>query len=205
MHKNTLPSIDEALPGRDQPIVGHLMHAIFNRSLTMDYPANAKIVDLGMGCFWGAERLFWQQPGVVMTLVGYAGGITPNPTYQEVCSGLTGHAECVRVIFDPEKTTLQTLLECFFTHHDPTQGMRQGNDVGTQYRSIVLVHNEEDQSIAEQVLQKAAVAYQAQGYAALTTTVQRAMPFYLAEEMHQQYLYKNPQGYCGLKSMSVEI
>jgi peptide-methionine (S)-S-oxide reductase len=202
--KLRLPSAETALPGRaERPFALSGRHAVSGRSLFEPFPEGAKQLQLGMGCFWGAERLFWQLPGVHVTAVGYAGGITPNPTYEEVCSGRTGHAEVVLVVYDPAALPTEMVLKTFFEGHDPTQGMRQGNDVGTQYRSAVYWH-EPDQAAAAEA---ARAAYQAAldraGRGPITTELAAAGPFWYAEEEHQQYLHKVPWGYCGLGGTGV--
>lgn len=193
-----LPRPEHALPGRSTPLVTATRHAVHHHPLQPPFPATMVEAVFGLGCFWGAERKFWSQPGVYSTAVGYAGGLTPNPTYQEVCSGRTGHAEVVRVIFDPAIISYQALLELFWEAHDPTQGMRQGHDIGTQYRSVIYVSDETQRAAAL----ASRAAYQqhltAAGHGLITTEVADAPPFYYAEEAHQQYLAKNPGGYCGL-------
>jgi peptide-methionine (S)-S-oxide reductase len=180
-------------------------HEVLDAPLTPPYPAGTEIAEFALGCFWGAERQFWQVPGVVTTAVGYEGGFTPNPTYEEVCSGRTGHAEAVRVVFDPAKVTYRDLLKVFWESHNPTQGMRQGNDVGTQYRSAIFYHSDEQRAAAEESL----VAFQKNlseaGYGEITTQIEPAPEFYFAEGYHQQYLSsgKNPNGYCGLGGTGV--
>ncbi|MDV5172444.1 peptide-methionine (S)-S-oxide reductase MsrA [Photobacterium rosenbergii] len=193
--KQTLPTESQALIGRATPIVPSLPHAVNGTLLNDDIPDNMEVLTIGMGCFWGAERLFWQQDGVYSTSVGYSGGLTPNPTYEEVCTGRTGHNEVVRVIFDPRKISLDTLLTLFWEKHDPTQGMRQGNDIGTQYRSAIYTHSDKQQQAA---LESQALYQQALGDTAITTEILPAGTFYFAEDYHQQYLAKNPNGYCGL-------
>jgi peptide-methionine (S)-S-oxide reductase len=192
-----VPAEDEALPGRDTPLATAVRHAVTGASLQPPYPAGTREIVVGMGCFWGAERVFWREPGVVVTAVGYAGGHTPNPTYEEVCSGRTGHTEVVRVVYDPEAVSLERLLRIFWEHHDPTQGMRQGNDVGTQYRSGLYWHDEVQREAAE----RSRAAYQerltAAGLGEITTEILPAPEFYFAEDYHQQYLAKTPGGYCG--------
>ena len=199
----TLPTPEEALPGRSQPIPVPEQHHVNGHRLTGPYPPGLEVIDLGLGCFWGAERKFWQVPGVWVTAVGYQGGHTPNPTYEEVCSGRTGHTEAVRVVYDPAMVTAEDLLRVFWESHDPTQGMRQGNDVGTQYRSAVYTHSPAQQAAAEATL----AAYQERlaqaGYGPITTEIREAPPFYFAEAYHQQYLAKNPNGYCGLGGTGV--
>ncbi|AWK87554.1 peptide-methionine (S)-S-oxide reductase MsrA [Azospirillum thermophilum] len=198
-----LVSPEEALPGRDTPIPVPPAHFVTGNPLAPPFPEGMQVADFGLGCFWGAERKFWQVPGVWTTAVGYQGGHTPNPTYEEVCSGLTGHAEVVRVVFDPARVGYDTLLRVFWEAHDPTQGMRQGNDVGTQYRSALYTHGADQQRAAEAGL----AAYQARlkqaGYGPITTEIREAPPFFYAEDYHQQYLAKNPGGYCGLGGTGV--
>jgi peptide-methionine (S)-S-oxide reductase len=176
---------------------------VLGTPLTPPFPEGFERAVFAMGCFWGAERIFWQAPGVYTTAVGYAGGFTPNPTYEEVCSGRTGHAEAVLVVFDPAKTTYQELLRLFWENHDPTQGMRQGNDVGTQYRSAIYYTGEEQRRVAEATRAAFGERLRAAGYADVTTEIAQAGPFYYAEDYHQQYLEKNPWGYCGLGGTGV--
>ncbi len=199
----TLPTPEEALPGRSEAIPVPGQHHVNGHRLTPPYPPGLEVLDLGLGCFWGAERKFWQVPGVWVTAVGYQGGHTPNPTYEEVCSGRTGHTEAVRVVYDPAMVTADDLLRVFWESHDPTQGMRQGNDVGTQYRSAVYTHSPAQRAAAEASL----AAYQERlaqaGYGPVTTEIRDAPPFYFAEGYHQQYLAKNPNGYCGLGGTGV--
>jgi len=195
-----LPRPDEALPGRPAPIVVPGPHAALGHPLTEPYPAGLAIAEFALGCFWGAERRFWQTPGVWATAVGYQGGFTPNPTYEEVCTGLTGHAESVRVVYDPSQVSYEALLRVFWESHDPTQGMRQGNDVGTQYRSVIFVRNEAERRLAEASKAAYEARLRAAGYGPITTEIAGPPPppFYFAEAYHQQYLAKNPDGYCGL-------
>lgn len=199
----TLPTPEEALPGRSEAIPVPGQHHVNGHRLTPPYPPGLEVLDLGLGCFWGAERKFWQVPGIWVTAVGYQGGHTPNPTYEEVCSGRTGHTEAVRVVYDPAMVTAADLLRVFWESHDPTQGMRQGNDVGTQYRSAVYTHSPAQRAAAEASL----AAYQERlaeaGYGPVTTEIRDAPPFYFAEGYHQQYLAKNPNGYCGLGGTGV--
>lgn len=199
----TLPTAAEALPGRTAPLAVPAAHYVNGAQLLPPFPAGLEEAVFGLGCFWGAERKFWQTPGVYSTSVGYAGGVTPNPTYEEVCSGRTGHAEVVRVIFDPAKVSFEALLKVFFENHDPTQGMRQGGDIGTQYRSAIYAAN----PAQLQAAQTAAAAYgeklRAAGYGAITTEIREAPEFFYAEAYHQQYLAKNPNGYCGLGGTGV--
>lgn len=194
----SIPTADEALPGRPDPIPSAETHYVNGAALKGPYPEGAETALFGLGCFWGAERKFWQIPGVVVTAVGYAGGHTPNPTYEEVCSGQTGHTEAVLVVFDPQKVSFETLLKTFWESHDPTQGMRQGNDAGTQYRSGVYTFSEAQRDAA--IASKAAydAALRTQGLGPITTEIVPAPTFYFAEGYHQQYLAKNPAGYCGL-------
>ncbi|WP_455380266.1 peptide-methionine (S)-S-oxide reductase MsrA [Acidihalobacter prosperus] len=199
-----LPTREASLPGRDTPLLPTAPHYVSGISLIPPYPAHMRSVTVGMGCFWGAERCFWQLPGVWVTAVGYAGGFTPNPTYREVCSGLTGHAEVVRVVYDPEKIGLRELLRCFWENHNPTQGMRQGNDVGTQYRSIILAENNETLQIARSSRIIFQNALKSVGQGDVTTEITFSQTFYFAEEYHQQYLAKNPNGYCGLGGIGIE-
>lgn len=201
--KLRLPTPQEALPGRDAPIPTATHHFVSGRPLHGPYPQGMETAYFGMGCFWGVERLYWQVPGVWVTAAGYQGGITPNPTYRETCTGLTGHAETVLVVFDPASVSYGDLLRLFWENHDPTQGMRQGNDVGTTYRSAVFTTSDAQQAQA----QASRAAYQAAlagaGRGAVTTEIAPAPAFYFAEEEHQQYLARNPGGYCGLKGTGV--
>lgn len=200
----TLPAPDQALPGRAAPIPTAERHFVNGRSLRPPYPEGMEKALFGLGCFWGAERKFWQMgDGIWVTAVGYAAGMTPNPTYEEVCSGMTGHNEVVLVVFDPQKTSYEALLKTFWENHDPTQGMRQGNDVGTQYRSGIYVFNEAQRKAAEASKAAYAQALAERGYGAITTEILDAGPFYFAEDYHQQYLAKNPNGYCGLGGTGV--
>jgi peptide-methionine (S)-S-oxide reductase len=201
--KVKMPSASEALPGRATPIPTSATHYVSGIDQKADAPQGMETVYFGMGCFWGAERLFWQTPGVWLTAVGYAGGITPNPTYQETCTGLTGHAEVVKVIYDPQKVSLDELLRIFWESHDPTQGMRQGNDVGTTYRSTIYTTSDAQLQAAEASKSDYEQALKAKGLGRVTTEIMPAPIFYYAEEDHQQYLAKNPYGYCGLKGTGV--
>ncbi|AFZ29003.1 Peptide methionine sulfoxide reductase msrA [Gloeocapsa sp. PCC 7428] len=201
--KLTLPKPEEALPGRTEKMPVPERHYVNGNALQPPYPDGMEIAMFGMGCFWGAERKFWQQNGVFITAVGYAGGITPNPTYQEVCSGMTGHNEVVRVVFDPKMVSYEQLLKIFWENHDPTQGMRQGNDVGTQYRSGIYVYSEAQKKLAEASKEAYQQALIAAGYKTITTEILEAPEFYFAEGYHQQYLAKNPNGYCGLGGTNV--
>ena len=192
----TIPSPAEALPGRPDPILVPGRHTILGTPLAGPWPEGTQTAVFGLGCFWGAEKAFWSLPGVVTTAVGYAGGSTPNPTYNEAGSGRTGHAEVVLVAFDPTRITYERLLKTFWEHHDPTQAMRQGNDVGTQYRSIILTADEKQRAMAETTRDAYQANLSAAGYKAITTEIASAGPFYYAEDDHQQYLDKNPRGYC---------
>ncbi|MFZ0218351.1 MAG: peptide-methionine (S)-S-oxide reductase MsrA [Candidatus Dormiibacterota bacterium] len=194
--KNEMPRPEDALPGRPDPVQVPERHLVLDAPLRPPYPEGSAIATFGMGCFWGAEKVFWQLPGVVSTAVGYAGGYTPNPTYEEVCSGRTGHAEAVQVVYDPEKTTYARLLKAFWENHDPTEGMRQGNDVGTQYRSVILTHSAEQQAEAEASRAAYQQALTAAGRGTITTQIEPAGELYFAEDYHQQYLIRVPNGYC---------
>jgi len=193
---STLPDAADALPGRDAAIPTAERHFVNASSIRPPYPDGAELATFGMGCFWGAEKLFWEADGVVSTSVGYAGGFTPNPTYGEVCSGRTGHAEVVQVIFDPERIGYEDLLRLFWENHDPTQGMRQGNDRGTQYRSMILAHSDEQRSLAEASRESYQAELARAGFGSITTEIVDAPTYYFAEDEHQQYLAKNPGGYC---------
>ena len=203
LKKVAMPSAAEALPGRPDPIPTARSHHVNGRPLKGPFPEGLEMALFGLGCFWGAERVFWQLPGVYVTAVGYGAGFTPNPTYEEVCSGRTGHNEIVLVVFDPKLISYEALLKAFFESHDPTQGMRQGNDIGTQYRSGIYTFSPAQKEAA--VAAKAAYgqALAARGYGAVTTEILDAPPFYYAEDYHQQYLSKNPGGYCGLGGTGV--
>lgn len=201
--KLTLPNVGEALPGRKAAMRVPAAHYVNDNPLQPPYPAGLELAMFGMGCFWGAERKFWQRDGVFVTAVGYAGGSTPNPTYQEVCSGLTGHNEVVRVVFDPQAVSYGELLQVFWENHNPTQGMRQGNDVGTQYRSGIYTYSEEQHQLAEASRDAYQAVLSKAGYGKITTEILTAPEFYYAEEYHQQYLAKNPNGYCGLGGTNV--
>jgi peptide-methionine (S)-S-oxide reductase len=201
----SIPSPAKALPGRPDPIVVPGIHTILGTPIAGPWPDGTQVAVFGLGCFWGAEKAFWQTPGVVSTAVGYAGGSTPNPTYQEACSGQTGHAEVVQVAFDPSRVTYQELLKVFWEHHDPTQGMRQGNDHGTQYRSLILVADPGQRAIAEASRDAYQDRLTAAGYGTITTEIADAGPFYYAEEYHQQYLDKVPGGYCPNHSTGVKL
>lgn len=198
-----VPGPDEALPGRDTPMPVPAAHFVNGNPLVPPFPAGLEEAVFGLGCFWGAERVFWQTPGVYSTAVGYAGGQTPNPTYEEVCSGLTNHTEAVLVVFDPKAVSYEMLLQRFWENHDPTQGMRQGNDAGTQYRSAIYTYGEAQARLAAQSKEAYGKALKAKRYGAITTEIRDAPEFYYAEDYHQQYLGKNPNGYCGLGGTGV--
>lgn len=201
--KKSLPSPDEALPGRSESIPVPDKHYVNGNPLKPPFPEGMEMAMFGMGCFWGAERMFWQQDGVFSTSVGYAAGFTPNPTYQEVCTGMTGHNEVVRVVFDPSVISYEQLLKVFWEGHNPTQGMRQGNDVGTQYRSGIYVYSEQQRKQAEASRDAYQKALHEAGHGDITTEILDAPEFYYAEDYHQQYLAKNPGGYCGLGGTNV--
>ena len=201
--KARMPQPGETLPGRAQEMPVPARHYVNGNPLKPPFPEAMERAQFGLGCFWGAERKFWQTPGVFATAVGYGGGATPNPTYEEVCSGLTGHTELVLVVFDPARLPYAALLKEFWEAHDPTQGMRQGNDVGTQYRSAIYTYSEAQRAIAERTRAEYQEALKRSGYGPITTEIAPAGPFYYAEEYHQQYLAKNPGGYCGLDGTGV--
>ena len=196
-HKTTMPAPDEALPGREARMPVPERHFVLDTPLEPPFPEGTEQAVFALGCFWGAERAFWQTPGVYTTAVGYAGGYTPNPTYEEVCSGRTGHAEVVLVVFRPEEISYDELLRVFWETHDPTQGMRQGNDVGTQYRSAVYAYSDAQREAAEASRTRYEERLRESGYGEITTEIAEAPAFYYAEDYHQQYLAKNPNGYCG--------
>ncbi|MVA76331.1 peptide-methionine (S)-S-oxide reductase MsrA [Auraticoccus sp. F435] len=201
--KPTLVDRDHALPGRDTPVVTErLFHDVLGTPLE-PVPAGSEVAYLALGCFWGAEKLYWQLDGVTSTAVGYQGGYTPNPTYEETCTGRTGHAEVVRVAYDPQQISYADLLKVFFENHDPTQGMRQGNDIGTQYRSAIYTTDEHQAETARRVRDEYQEAFTRSGYGEITTEIAPAGPFYLAEAYHQQYLDKNPNGYCPIHATGV--
>jgi peptide-methionine (S)-S-oxide reductase len=200
---STLPSAEQALPGRSEPLKIVNKHFVNGCPLMPPFPAGLEEAMFGLGCFWGAERKFWQTPGVYSTAVGYAGGATPNPTYEEVCTGRTGHTEVVRAIFDPKAISYEQLLKVFLESHDPTQGMRQGNDVGTQYRSAIYATSPAQKAAAEKALAMYGDRLKAAGYGKITTEIRDAPEFYYAEDYHQQYLAKNPDGYCGIGGTGV--
>jgi peptide-methionine (S)-S-oxide reductase len=202
-NKTAMVDPADALPGREREMPVPDRHEVLGTPLRPPFPDGLEQAIFGMGCFWGAERVFWQAPGVYTTAVGYAGGYTPNPTYEEVCSGRTGHAEVVLVVFDPAKTSYAEMLRLFWENHDPTQGMRQGNDVGTQYRSAVYWTSDEQRALAESSRTAFAARLHDAGYSEITTEIAQSGPFYYAEDYHQQYLAKNPFGYCGLGGTGV--
>jgi peptide-methionine (S)-S-oxide reductase len=201
--KLMIPSKEEALPGRSEQMPVPSQHFVSGAPMKPPFPAGMETAIFGMGCFWGAERKFWETPGVFSTAVGYAGGHTPNPTYREVCTGGTGHTEAVLVVFDPKKVSYPSLLKIFWENHDPTQGMRQGNDVGTQYRSAIYPSGPAQQKAAEAARDAYQRVLASAGHAPITTEIRQAPEFYYAEEIHQQYLAKNPGGYCGLGGTGV--
>jgi peptide-methionine (S)-S-oxide reductase len=202
-HKTSMPAAEDALPGRPERMPVPARHYVLGTPLEPPFPEGSEVAVLGLGCFWGAERLFWQLPGVYTTAVGYAGGYTPNATYEEVCSGRTGHTEAVLVVFDPEKLSYEQLLRTFWEGHDPTQGMRQGNDIGTQYRSAIYTSSDAQRETANASRDRYQERLRAEGYGEITTEIVPAGEFYYAEDYHQQYLAKNPNGYCGLGGTGV--
>lgn len=202
--KSMMPTPEAALPGRQTPIPTAEEHYVFSRPLKGPYPQGSEKAMFGLGCFWGAERVFWSLgPGIWVTAVGYAGGLTPNPTYQEVCSGLTGHNEVVLVVYDPKRISYERLLKTFWESHDPTQGMRQGNDLGTQYRSGIYTFTEAQRAVAQASLSEYQKVLTTSGFGSVTTEILAAPEFYFAEDYHQQYLAKVPNGYCGLGGTGV--
>ena len=201
--KSRLPNSDEALAGRGTAVFAGGNHAVLGTALTGSVPKGMKQIVLGLGCFWGAERLFWKLPGVHVTAVGYAGGVTPNPTYEETCSGLTGHTEVVLLVYDPAKLALDPILTTFWQAHDPTQGFRQGNDRGTQYRSAIFVMDDDDLAIVTASAEQYQRALAKAGFGQITTEIAVNDQFYYAEDYHQQYLHKVPNGYCGLQGTGV--
>ena len=203
LRKAEIPTRENALAGRAQPMAVPATHHVSGSRLVPPFPEGMELALFGMGCFWGAERIFWQTEGVYSTAVGYAGGFTPNPTYEEVCSGRTGHTEVVRVVFDPAKISFDALLGLFWESHDPTQGMRQGNDVGSQYRSAIYTYGESQRRVAEASRTAYQRALQASRLGEITTEISKAGEFYYAEDYHQQYLAKNPWGYCGIGGTGV--
>jgi len=203
LRKRSMPGPSDALPGRSEKMPVPDAHFVTGARLEPPFPAGMERAVFGMGCFWGAERKFWEIPGVYSTSVGYAGGFTPNPTYEEVCSGGTGHAEVVMAVFDPARVSYETLLRTFWENHDPTQGMRQGNDVGTQYRSTIYCYGDAQQSAAEASRKVYQAVLDRAGYGPITTEIRPAPEYYYAEDYHQQYLAKNPFGYCGIGGTGV--
>jgi peptide-methionine (S)-S-oxide reductase len=203
MGKEKIVPPSEALPGRSEKMPVPPRHFVSDAPLEPPFPDGLQVATFGMGCFWGAERMFWEREGVFSTAVGYAGGLTPNPTYREVCSGRTGHAEVVQVVFDPARVSYEELLKLFWENHDPTQGMRQGNDRGTQYRSAIYTHGDAQKQAAEASRDAYARVLAQAGYGTITTEIAPAPPFYYAEDYHQQYLAKNPDGYCGIGGTGV--
>ena len=202
-NKTKMPDPANALPGREQPIPTAERSLINDQPLKPPYPEGSEIAEFALGCFWGEEKMYWEQPGVIVTAVGYEGGFTPNPTYEEVSSGKTGHAETVRVVFDPKRISYEQLLKLFWEAHDPTQGMRQGNDVGTQYRSVIFTQGEQQAELAKASLEMFQRELSKAGYGQIATEIRPAGEFYFAEDYHQQYLAKNPGGYCGLGGTGV--
>ena len=203
--KPSMPSPDETLPGRPEPMPGLAPHVLLGRPLTPPYPDGLEVADVAMGCFWGAEKAFWSLPGVWVTAVGYQGGATPNPTYREVCTGRTGHAEAVRIVFDPAIVSYDEVLRVFWELHDPTQGHRQGNDVGTQYRSAIFTHGEAQHAAALASRDRFGAELSKAGLGAITTEIREAPDFYFAEDDHQGYLVKNPGGYCPNHATGVRL
>ncbi|MDN5515619.1 MAG: peptide-methionine (S)-S-oxide reductase MsrA [Pseudomonas sp.] len=203
VNKDALPTADQALPGRAEPLPVADTHYLNGNPIKAPFPAGLQQAVFGLGCFWGAERRFWQQPGVFSTAVGYAGGLTPNPTYEEVCSGLTGHTEVVLVVFDPQQTSFEALLKVFWEAHNPTQGMRQGNDKGTQYRSAIYCQGDAQLNAAKASQARFQAELDKAAMGSITTEIAEAPTFYYAETYHQQYLAKNPNGYCGLGGTGV--
>ena len=201
--KTEIPVASEALPGRQEKMLVSNQHFVKDTTIQRPFPDGMKIAMFGLGCFWGAERKFWEIDDIYSTAVGYAGGLTPNPTYEELCTGMTGHNEVVRVIYDPEKTSYESLLKVFWESHDPTQGMRQGNDTGTQYRSGIYTYGDEQLDVASKSAEKYQQALVEAGHGQITTEILPAPEFYYAEDHHQQYLAKNPGGYCGLGGMGI--
>ncbi len=201
--KTQMPSLDDALPGRDLPMKVEKVHYVNGESIVGPFAEGLQTAMFGMGCFWGVERKFWVVPGVVVTAVGYSAGLTPNPTYEEVCTGLTGHNEVVLVVYDPQTISYEALLQVFFENHDPTQGMRQGNDIGTQYRSGIYVYSLPQEKAAKAMAEVYAQRLNDAGFGPMTTEIKPAGDFYYAETYHQQYLAKNPNGYCGIGGTGV--
>ena len=202
-YQNKQAHSGSALPGRAEPITVASKHYVNGNSMHLPFPGHLQMAMFGLGCFWGAERKFWQIEGVYSTQVGYAGGLTPNATYREVCSGQTGHAEVVRVVFDPQIVSYANLLKLFWESHNPTQGMRQGNDVGSQYRSVIYTYSDDQKQMAQDSLHQYEQQLKVAGFDSITTEIQDSPEFYYAEDYHQQYLAKNPAGYCGLGGTNV--
>jgi peptide-methionine (S)-S-oxide reductase len=203
--KSKMPEAGETLPGRSEALPTAQIHAVNGVPLKGPYPAGSEIADFALGCFWGAEKLFWEIPGVIVTAVGYQGGTTPNPTYKEVCSGRTGHAESVRVVYDPKRVSYEQLLKAFWEDHDPTQGFRQGNDVGTQYRSAIYTHTDGQAAAARASRDMYQAELAKAGYGSITTEIAPAPEFFFAEDYHQQYLDKVPNGYCPIHATGVKL
>ena len=201
--KTTMVSAEDALPGRDTPMPVPGRHEVLGTPLEEPYPVGTEVAEFALGCFWGEEQTFWQVPGVVTTAVGYEGGFTPNPSYEEVCTGRTGHAETVRVVFDPARVSYRQLLKVFWESHDPTQGMRQGNDIGSQYRSVIFYKTQAQETAAHQARAEFQKRLTEAGYGEITTEIVPARDFYFAEDYHQQYLHKVPNGYCPNHSTGV--
>jgi peptide-methionine (S)-S-oxide reductase len=205
LFKSKMPEPGETLPGRSEALPTAATHAVNGVPLKGPYPAGSEIADFALGCFWGAEKLFWEIPGVIVTAVGYQGGTTPNPTYREVCSGRTGHAESVRVVYDPKRVSYEQLLKAFWEDHDPTQGYRQGNDVGTQYRSAIYTHTDAQAAAARASRDMYQAELSKAGYGPITTEIEPAPEFFFAEDYHQQYLDKVPNGYCPIHATGVKL
>jgi peptide-methionine (S)-S-oxide reductase len=205
LFKSKMPEPSEILPGRTDPLPTAQTHAVNGQPLKGPYPEGSEIADFAFGCFWGAEKLFWEIPGVIVTAVGYQGGATPNPTYKEVCSGHTGHAEAVRVVYDPKRVSYEQLLKAFWEDHDPTQGFRQGNDVGTQYRSAIYTHIDAQAAMAHASRDMYQAELSKAGFGPITTEIAPAPEFYFAEDYHQQYLDKVPNGYCPIHATGVKL
>jgi peptide-methionine (S)-S-oxide reductase len=205
LFKTKMPDPTDTLPGRAEAMPTATRHRVNDQPLKGPYPDGAEIADFALGCFWGEEKHFWEQPGVIVTAVGYQGGTTPNPTYQEVCSGRTGHAESVRVVYDPSRISYEQLLKLFWEAHDPTQGYRQGNDVGTQYRSAIYTHTDAQAAAAIASREMYQAELSKAGYGQITTEIRPAPEFYFAEDYHQQYLVKNPNGYCPIHATGVKL
>jgi peptide-methionine (S)-S-oxide reductase len=203
--KTKMPEPADALPGRSEPIATAERSLINDQALKPPYPDGSEIAEFALGCFWGEEKMYWEQPGVIVTAVGYEGGFTPNPTYEEVCTGKTGHAETVRVVFDPKRISYEQLLKLFWEAHDPTQGMRQGNDVGTQYRSVIFTHGEQQAELAKASLEMFQRELSRAGYGQIATEIRPADEFYFAEDYHQQYLVRVPNGYCPIHATGVRL